>query len=423
MTPGTVLATNGSTSATNLGLYYYTTATNQTIQGDSRVDIGLHYVAASSNASGWVPLETNGIPDYVADVNGNGIIPPGAANPDSAFYTNIDLDGDGMVGSVETALDKNPLVFDNPLILTQKVTGQEPAVVTLEVGVSHNLVQSIGQLVLMVDGVPAATNQSTQVADDGNCLLVWNTTASTNFPPGQTYFLQAHLILTNSVTNAGVTADGPLIAFNQPIVIIQPPDQTNGLGGTVTFTASATGPGIYTYQWQFDGTNIAGATNSTYTISNLAMTNAGSYTVVVENADGNHQFQRRSHGGRYTACNHITAVEPAGYGGGHRYSCGFGHWNAIPDLSMADVGFDDYPDMDQPSRRDQQHFDHAQFSVRRCGQLFCNRVKRNDESVQPARHFDGFGAKPRWNNDVARGATPGLHIQRRYNLLYWFSTI
>ena len=287
MTPGTVLATNGSTSATNLGLYYYTTATNQTIQGDSRVDIGLHYVAASSNASGWVPLETNGIPDYVADVNGNGIIPPGAANPDSAFYTNIDLDGDGMVGSVETALDKNPLVFDNPLILTQKVTGQEPAVVTLEVGVSHNLVQSIGQLVLMVDGVPAATNQSTQVADDGNCLLVWNTTASTNFPPGQTYFLQAHLILTNSVTNAGVTADGPLIAFNQPIVIIQPPDQTNGLGGTVTFTASATGPGIYTYQWQFDGTNIAGATNSTYTISNLAMTNAGSYTVVVENADGN----------------------------------------------------------------------------------------------------------------------------------------
>ncbi len=130
MAPGTVLANHGSTNANLLGLYYYTTATNQTIQGFSTVDIGLHYVAASYSTNGWVPLATNGIPDFLADVNGNGPIPSSATNPSNAVYANIDLDGDGMVGAVETALDKNPLVFDNPLMLT--ATGYGPTTAPLK---------------------------------------------------------------------------------------------------------------------------------------------------------------------------------------------------------------------------------------------------------------------------------------------------
>jgi len=280
MAPGTVLAGTGSTRATNLGLYYYTTATNQSLQGAATVDIGLHYVAASYGSNGWVPLETNGVPVYIADVEGNGQIPPTATNPNNAIYGNIDLDGDGMVGVVETTLGMNPLVFENPLTLTPTRYGTTTAI--FEVGVSYSLlVQSNCQLVLMVDGLPATTNAPSQVAPNGNCLLILNTTT---FPPGQTYFLQAHLILNQS----GVSADGPLVAFNQPIVTIQPSEQTNGVGGTVTFTASGTSRGTYacTYQW-FDGTNlIAGATNNTYTITNLALTDGGSYTVVVENVDG-----------------------------------------------------------------------------------------------------------------------------------------
>jgi hypothetical protein len=40
------------------------------------------------------------------------------------------------------------------------------------------------------------------------------------------------------------------------------------------------------FQWQFDGTNIAGATNSTLTPTNLQMTEAGTYTVTVSNLVG-----------------------------------------------------------------------------------------------------------------------------------------
>lgn len=281
MATNTILAHAGCTNANLLGLYYYTTQTNQVLEEDSFADIGPGYVAAQNVAGVWRPLLTNGIPDYLADVNGNGQIPSGATSTGSAYYTNIDLDGDGMVGSVETALGTSPLVFDNPLRLIQKVTGQEPSIVTFVV--SNTVIKSVGQLVLMVDGIAATTNLSSQTDGNGNPELIWNTT---NYTPGQNHYLQAHLILTNSVANYGVTADGLLIAFNLPAVSVQPASQTNGLGGTATFTSTTTGPGPYTYQWQFDGTNIAGATNSTYTITNLATTNGGSYTVVVTNAEG-----------------------------------------------------------------------------------------------------------------------------------------
>jgi hypothetical protein len=40
------------------------------------------------------------------------------------------------------------------------------------------------------------------------------------------------------------------------------------------------------YQWQFVGTNLAGATNSTLVLNGVAAINAGSYNVVVTNAYG-----------------------------------------------------------------------------------------------------------------------------------------
>ena len=35
------------------------------------------------------------------------------------------------------------------------------------------------------------------------------------------------------------------------------------------------------YQWQFDGTNISGATSASYSITNVQATNGGSYDVVI----------------------------------------------------------------------------------------------------------------------------------------------
>ena len=51
------------------------------------------------------------------------------------------------------------------------------------------------------------------------------------------------------------------------------------------FSVTAAGPGL-SYQWQYDGTAIAGATGSSLTVPGMATTQAGTYGVVVSNAYG-----------------------------------------------------------------------------------------------------------------------------------------
>ena len=47
-------------------------------------------------------------------------------------------------------------------------------------------------------------------------------------------------------------------------------------GDSVTFSVAATGTGL-SYQWRKNSANIAGATNSAYSITNVAAGNAGYY--------------------------------------------------------------------------------------------------------------------------------------------------
>jgi len=70
------LIDHGSTTADKVGLYHFTTQTNQVPEGTSFVDLGYHYVATDANGN---PLDTNGdgIPDYLEDANGNGVFDAG----------------------------------------------------------------------------------------------------------------------------------------------------------------------------------------------------------------------------------------------------------------------------------------------------------------------------------------------------------
>jgi len=72
----TNLVNMGSRLASTAGLYHYTIQTNQVPETNSFVDIGLHYVALDPNCN---PLDTNGdgIPDYLSDANGNGLVDSG----------------------------------------------------------------------------------------------------------------------------------------------------------------------------------------------------------------------------------------------------------------------------------------------------------------------------------------------------------
>ena len=71
-----------------------------------------------------------------------------------------------------------------------------------------------------------------------------------------------------------------------PVITSQPQGQTAIEGSTVTFVVLVGGLPPLSYQWQFDSTNIAGATASSLTLTNVQPGQAGNYLVVVSNAWG-----------------------------------------------------------------------------------------------------------------------------------------
>ena len=86
----------------------------------------------------------------------------------------------------------------------------------------------------------------------------------------------------NSLTSSTVS----LTLLYPPTITNNPVGFSASLGGSGSLSVSASGTPPFSYQWMLNDTNVLDATNSTYEISSLALTNAGSYTVEVSNPYG-----------------------------------------------------------------------------------------------------------------------------------------
>jgi uncharacterized repeat protein (TIGR03803 family) len=71
-----------------------------------------------------------------------------------------------------------------------------------------------------------------------------------------------------------------------PYITIQPYSQSIAQGANATFEVTVGGNPALTYQWQFNGGNLATSTNASLTITNVQPWNAGSYDVIVTNDYG-----------------------------------------------------------------------------------------------------------------------------------------
>ena len=71
-----------------------------------------------------------------------------------------------------------------------------------------------------------------------------------------------------------------------PTITSEPTNQTVVVGQTATLSVTATGTPPLSYQWGFDTTNMAGATNAILVLPDVQPTNAGVYAVVVGNLAG-----------------------------------------------------------------------------------------------------------------------------------------
>ena len=94
---------------------------------------------------------------------------------------------------------------------------------------------------------------------------------------------------TVTVTNAAGTATSSpatLTVLIPPSVATQPQSRSISVGTDTTFSVTANGTAPLNYQWRFNGGAIAGATATSYSITNVQTSDAGSYSVAITNAAG-----------------------------------------------------------------------------------------------------------------------------------------
>jgi hypothetical protein len=234
----TDLIDHGHTTADQVGLYHYTTQTNQLVEGDSQVDIGFHYVATDQYGN---PLDSNadGIPDYLEDANGDGIVNNGETN----WALVILNDQYGVPGG------------------TAAFSVQCP---------------SFGQAQYQWQF------SSMPISGATNTTLTLTNLQSTN--------AGVYQVVISYVAGSVTSQPGVLYWPQPPIVASQDPGTDVNLfsGSSATLSAQATNAiGSYEigYQWSLNGTSLHNSTTN-YTIFYAVDANDGTYTVTITNAGG-----------------------------------------------------------------------------------------------------------------------------------------
>jgi hypothetical protein len=93
------------------------------------------------------------------------------------------------------------------------------------------------------------------------------------------------VIVANSFGSV-VSAQAFLTVLAPPVIAAEPQSQTNSACSTATFSVTVNGSAPLTYHWNFNGTDLPGATNATLTLTGVQPDNDGRYYVVVANAVG-----------------------------------------------------------------------------------------------------------------------------------------
>ena len=148
-----------------------------------------------------------------------------------------------------------------------------------------------GTLNTSVPVPPAVANGAVAIAADmvlqtNGTVVAWDYTGQreTNCP----------VSLTNVVSIArGGSVDAihrvALLGQGGPVISLPPVTCIAFSGAEATLFAGAVGNPPLSYQWQYDGTNLPGATEATLELSGVQLANAGPYRVVVSNAFGQAQ--------------------------------------------------------------------------------------------------------------------------------------
>ena len=135
-------------------------------------------------------------------------------------------------------------------------------------------------------------NTQYKLTYNGSMAAMFPSIYATNFWPGTGSVYNAPDRDWAFDTNFDINADLPPLTWvlvnsnSAPMITSQPTNATVLAGQTTNFIVNASGVPIVGYQWNFEGTNIPGATNVSLVLTNLQLTNAGDYSVQVTNVLG-----------------------------------------------------------------------------------------------------------------------------------------
>jgi len=145
------------------------------------------------------------------------------------------------------------------------------------------IINTTATLTAVAVGLPAPTFQwlknATNVSGGTNATLI-----ITNVQPSDA---AAYSVIVSNSAGA-VTSSNALLNISAvaPAITTQPTNTTAGYMSNATFTVAATGVPAPAFQWRKNGTAIPGATNTSFTLTNVQVTDIAVYSVIVSNTLG-----------------------------------------------------------------------------------------------------------------------------------------
>jgi len=189
------------------------------------------------------------------------------------YYPGFNVPTDAGTYYVLVNVVDNTYYGSQSSVLTILPAAQTVSVVTpssLRVGVPTTLLAtstSNGPISYSVVSGNATVSGSTLIAKDTNPIVI-----------------QANQAGTNDYQASSVTATIAASAYSPVAITSNPTNQLVRSGSSATFIVNATGTSP-TYQWNLNGTPIAGATSASYTVTASSST-TGNYTCTISNAAG-----------------------------------------------------------------------------------------------------------------------------------------
>jgi len=125
-----------------------------------------------------------------------------------------------------------------------------------------------------IDGLKIATISGASFTANNIFIGLWDSFNSLSDNTNFSFAMFDNVRVERYVTNA------------PPFITSQPQGLSVTQGSNATFSVTAGGTATLAYQWRQDDTNIAGATQSSYTRNNVGTADAGNYSVFITNVAG-----------------------------------------------------------------------------------------------------------------------------------------